>query len=107
MVSNVLPDPDLVFRALADPTRREILALLRDRRRSVGEIATNFQISRPAISKHLRQLREAGLVDIGSLRMYQLSPAPLQQIDTWLEDYKTFWDRSLQRLKAHAEEKKR
>jgi len=107
MVSERRPGPDPVFRALADPTRREILAILRERRRSVGEIASNFRVSRPAISKHLRLLREAGLVSVGSLRLYQLNPKPLRQIDTWLEDYKAFWDRSLERLKAYAEEKER
>jgi len=107
MVSARRPGPDPVFRALADPTRREILAILRERRRSVGEIASNFRVSRPAISKHLRLLREAGLVSVGSLRLYQLNPKPLRQIDTWLEDYKAFWDRSLERLKAYAEEKER
>ncbi|MGD0051433.1 MAG: metalloregulator ArsR/SmtB family transcription factor [Vulcanimicrobiaceae bacterium] len=107
MVSARHPGPDPVFRALADPTRREILAILRERRRSVGEIASNFRVSRPAISKHLRLLREAGLVSVGSLRLYQLNPKPLRQIDTWLEDYKAFWDRSLERLKAYAEEKER
>jgi DNA-binding transcriptional ArsR family regulator len=102
--------PDAIFRALADPTRREILALLRERRRSVGEIASNFRVSRPAISKQLRLLREAGLVadrPTGAARLCELNAAPLRQIDTWLEDYKTFWDRSLERLKAYAEEKER
>jgi len=62
MVTLRRPSGDRVFRAIADPTRREILSLLRGRRRTVGEIAAKFQTSRPAISKHLRLLRSAGLV---------------------------------------------
>jgi DNA-binding transcriptional ArsR family regulator len=95
-----------VFKALADPTRRQILSLLRERRRSVGEIASNFRVSRPAISKHLRLLRNAGLVvdrPEGTARMCELNAEPLQQIDVWLDNYKTFWARGLERLKAHVE----
>lgn len=97
---------DAVFKALADPTRRQILSLLRERRRSVGEIASNFQVSRPAISKHLRLLRSAGLVvdrPDGTSRMCELNAAPLRGIDTWLEGYKIFWATSLQQLKTHVE----
>jgi DNA-binding transcriptional ArsR family regulator len=100
------PSGDAVFKALADPTRREILSLLRARRRSVGEIARNFEVSRPAISKHLRLLRSAGLVvdrPEGTTRMCELNAAPLRDIDAWLESYKTFWTTSLQQLKAHVE----
>jgi DNA-binding transcriptional ArsR family regulator len=98
---------DAIFKALADPTRRRILGLLRERRRSVGEIAGNFNVSRPAISKHLRLLRNAGLVvdrPEGTARMCELNAAPLRTIDSWLESYKTFWDASLLRLKAQMEE---
>jgi len=100
---------DALFKALADPTRREILALLRSGRRSVGELAGNFDISRPAISKHLRLLRNAGLVQdtpIGTARMCQLNPEPLKKLDAWLDDYKRFWRGSLARLKAHVEKAK-
>ena len=100
------PSADAVFRALADPTRRHILSLLRERRRSVGEIASNFRVSRPAISKHLRLLRSAGLVidrPEGTARLCELNAVPLQQIDAWLETYKMFWGTSLERLKAHVE----
>jgi DNA-binding transcriptional ArsR family regulator len=95
-----------IFKALADPTRREILMLLRNGRRSVGDLATNFHTSRPAISKHLRVLREANLVKdtpVGTSRMCELNPEPLKCVDSWLEDYKQFWDRNLLRLKAHVE----
>ena len=102
MVSN-----DTVFKALADPTRRHILGLLRERRRSVGDIAANFKVSRPAISKHLRLLRDAGLVvdrPEGTTRMCELNAAPLRDVDSWLDNYKAFWDASLARLKARLEE---
>jgi DNA-binding transcriptional ArsR family regulator len=98
---------DALFKALADPTRRDILALLRTRQRSVGEIAGNFRISRPAISKHLGLLRNAGLVvdrPMGTTTMCRLDAAPLRDIDAWLRDYETFWATSLTRLKAHLED---
>lgn len=100
------PSSDAVFKALADPTRREILSLLRERRRSVGEIAGNFRVSRPAISKHLRLLRDAGLVvdrPEGTARICELNAAPLQHVDAWLDTYKTFWAKGLERLKAQME----
>jgi DNA-binding transcriptional ArsR family regulator len=101
------PSDDAVFKALADPTRRHILSLLRERRRSVGEIASNFRVSRPAISKHLRLLRDAGLVvdqPEGTTRMCELNAEPLQHVDAWLDTYKTFWARGLERLKAQLED---
>jgi len=91
-----------VFRAIADPTRREILSLLRGGRRPVGEIAANFRMSRPAISKHLRLLRSAGLVVTqkdGTARICSLNAKPLRAVDTWLRDYETFWGQSLRSLK--------
>lgn len=97
-----------VFRAIADPTRREILGLLRGRRRSVGEIAANFRASRPAISKHLRVLRSAGLVMVrqhGAARICALNAAPLRAVDEWLKDYEVFWGESLRGLKRYVEEK--
>ena len=97
-----------VFRAIADPTRREILGLLRDGRRSVGEIARNFRTSRPAISKHLRLLRSAGLVVArrrGTARICELNARPLRAVDDWLRDYETFWSESLRSLKRYVEEK--
>lgn len=100
---------DTVFKALADPTRREILGLLRGGRLSVGDLAANFSISRPAISKHLRLLRDAKLVrdtPIGTARLCELNPEPLRAVDAWLNAYKQFWDRSLTRLKAHVEKKR-
>ena len=96
-----------VFRALADPTRREILGLLRGGRRTVGEIAANFRTSRPAISKHLRQLRSAGLVvtsRAGTARICQLNAEPLRAVGEWLTDYEAFWGESLSNLKRYVEE---
>jgi DNA-binding transcriptional ArsR family regulator len=85
---------DAVFRAIANPTRREILRLLRKGRHSAGEIAANFRTSRTGISKHLRLLRTAGLVVShrdGKARMYDLDAKPLRAMNTWLRDYEALW----------------
>ena len=96
-----------VFRAIADPTRRDILSLLRARRRSVGEIAGHFRTSRPAISRHLRVLRVAGLIVArrsGTARICELNAGPLRAVDDWLRDYAAFWSASLGNLKRYVEE---
>jgi len=96
-----------VFRAIADPTRRDILGLLRHRRCSVNEIAGHFRTSRPAISKHLRQLRSVGLVVTrreGTARICQLNAAPLRAVGNWLRDYELLWGESLRSLKRFVEE---
>ncbi len=98
---------DAVFRAIADPTRREILRLLRGRQQTVGAIAKNFRMSRPAISKHLRLLRSAGLVvtrQNGTARLCGLNAKPLRAINDWLRDYETFWSETMQNLKSYVEE---
>jgi DNA-binding transcriptional ArsR family regulator len=98
---------DVVFRAIADPTRRDILALLRGGRHSVGELASNFRTSRPAISKHLRLLRSAGLVVTrrqGTARICELNASPLRAVNDWLRDYEAFWEESLRALKRYVEE---
>jgi DNA-binding transcriptional ArsR family regulator len=98
---------EAVFRAIADPTRREILGLLRHRKHTVGELAGNFRTSRPAISKHLRQLRRVGLVvtkNEGTARICRLNAEPLRVVDVWLRDYQKFWAQSLQSLKRYVEE---
>jgi DNA-binding transcriptional ArsR family regulator len=98
---------DVVFRALADPTRREILSLLRDGERRVGDLAANFHQSRPAISKHLRLLRTAGLVvthQRGAARVCELNAKPLRAVHDWVRDYESFWSASLRSLKRHVEE---
>jgi DNA-binding transcriptional ArsR family regulator len=95
-----------VFRAIADPTRRAILDRLRAGPANAGALAADFRSSRPAISKHLRVLREARLVTdtaIGRERLYAISPVPLQGVVGWLEGYRGFWESSLDRLKRHLE----
>ena len=98
---------EAVFRAIADPTRREILGLLRGRRCTVGEIAANFRTSRPAISKHLRLLRSVGLVvsrQDGTARICELNARPLRAVSDWLQHYEAFWRESLSSLKHYIEE---
>jgi DNA-binding transcriptional ArsR family regulator len=94
------------FSALADPTRRAVLDLLRSGMRPAGEIARSFTVSRPAISKHLAILRRAHLVEErreGRHRVYQLNPEPLKSVDSWLDQYRQFWTVSLTNLKAFVE----
>jgi DNA-binding transcriptional ArsR family regulator len=98
---------DALFRAIADPTRRDILRLLRDGPRTVGDIASNFRTSRPAISKHLRLLRAAGLVVShrdGTASICGLNAKPLQTVNSWLEDYRALWGDSMRSLKSFIEE---
>src|SRR3954454_1975188 len=87
--------------AMADPTRRELLALLAAGEIGAGELAARFPVSRPAISRHLRVLREAGLVRSrtdGRRRLYALDPAPLRELDAWLEPYRDLWAQRLDAL---------
>ncbi len=107
MVTLKAKQREAVFRAIADPTRRQILGLLRQRSYAVGEIAGHFRLSRPAISKHLRLLRNVGLVAVkneGTARICRLNPAPLRAVSDWLRDYQALWDESLRRLKRYVEE---
>jgi DNA-binding transcriptional ArsR family regulator len=100
---------EAVFRAVADPTRREILDLLRSGRSTVGDLAANFRTSRPAISKHLRLLQSAGLVvsrKRGNTRVCELNAKPLQRIGDWLSDYEAFWGDQLRNLKHYVEEER-
>jgi len=97
---------EAVFKAIADPTRRQILRLLRAGGRTVGDVASNFRTSRPAISKHLRLLRSAGLVVTrknGTARICQLNGKPLRAVSQWLRDYEAFWDENLRNLKTFVE----
>jgi len=99
--------PD-VFRAIADPTRRAILDRLRAGPTPVNALAADFHQTRPAISKHLRVLRQARLVSearAGRQRLYQLQPRPLQQVAGWVEGYRAFWLNSLNTLKRYLEQK--
>jgi DNA-binding transcriptional ArsR family regulator len=108
MVSLAHKQRNAVFRAIADPTRRGILSILRSGQRSVGDLAGNFRMSRPAVSKHLRVLRSAGLVvarQEGTSTLCGLNANPLRAVDNWLQDYEAFWRDSLQSLKKHVEER--
>ena len=90
-----------VFEALADPTRRRLLELLAAGERSAGELAGEFTISRPGVSRHLRVLREAGLVrtrGAGQRRLYSVDPGPLDEVDVWLDRWRGFWARRLDAL---------
>lgn len=97
-----------VFHAIADPTRRAILDRLRAGPANAGSLAAAFRQSRPAISKHLRVLREARLVidnAVGRERVYEIDSLPLQAVAGWLEGYRAFWHSSLTRLKRNLEGK--
>lgn len=97
---------EATFQALADPTRRAVLDLLRRGSQPAGQIASAFPVSRPAISKHLRLLRRAHLVREhreGRHRVYQLNPEPLRAVDSWIEQYRSFWAVSLTNLKSFVE----
>jgi DNA-binding transcriptional ArsR family regulator len=95
-----------VATAVADPIRRRVLELVRDREIAAGELAAQFDVSRPAVSRHLRVLREAGLLHErreGRLRLYRADPAPLGELRSWLESY---WDERLDALRSLAEERR-
>lgn len=92
---------DTVFRAVADPTRRAVLELLRERDRSVSELAEPFRMTQPAVSQHLRVLRNAGLVRArkdGRRRVYRLEAARLREVYDWAEHFARFWPRKLDAL---------
>src|SRR5580704_749920 len=99
-------DAEATFQALADPTRRAVLDMLRRGSQPAGNIAGAFSVTRPAISKHLRLLRRAHLVREhreGRNRVYQLNPEPLRAVDSWLEHYRSFWSANLASLKSFVE----
>jgi len=92
------------FAALAEPTRRQILDLLRDRERPVGDLVGRLAMSQPAVSKHLRVLRDAGLVDVrtdAQRRLYRVRLEPLREVDDWLAPYRAQWGEHLDRLEDH------
>jgi DNA-binding transcriptional ArsR family regulator len=94
----------MVFAALADPTRRAILARLADGDATVSELAEPFSISLPAISRHLKVLERAGLISrsrSGQWRSSSLQATPLKEATDWMERYRVFWDASFDRLDAH------
>jgi DNA-binding transcriptional ArsR family regulator len=99
-----------VFAVLAEPRRRQILDRLRAGERTVGQLVSDLKLDQPAVSKHLRVLREAGLVSAqidGPRRLYRLEPESLQQIESWIAPYRTMWadrldalERQLDRMEA-------
>jgi DNA-binding transcriptional ArsR family regulator len=91
------------FRALAEPNRFQIVELLRDGPRPVGDMVHHLGLRQPQVSKHLRVLSDAGLVDVridAQRRIYALRPAPLQELEVWLERYRRLWEENFQRLDA-------
>jgi DNA-binding transcriptional ArsR family regulator len=92
---------DTVLQALADGSRRTLLEILRTHPASAGELAEALPIARPGVSRHLRVLREAGLVDVrqeAQRRIYSLRPEPLAEVDAWLGDYRALWQNRLDAL---------
>jgi DNA-binding transcriptional ArsR family regulator len=92
------------FNALSDPARRQILELLRESERSVNELVQRLDLSQPGVSKHLRVLREAGLVRVrpdGRRRWYGLRAEPLAELDEWLAPYREYWGGRLDALEQH------
>jgi DNA-binding transcriptional ArsR family regulator len=110
-MNKLLPTPDLdaTFAALADPTRRAILARLASGEASVAELAEPFAMSQPAISKHLKVLERAGLISAGrdaQRRPRRLEAVPLAEASAWLDRYRRFWEEQFQRLDAVLEDLK-
>jgi DNA-binding transcriptional ArsR family regulator len=92
------------FDVLAEPTRRRILDLLLEQPRSVGELVEQLGLTQPGTSKHLRVLRDAGLVQVrvaAQRRWYELRPGPLAEVDAWLQPYRQLWTKSLDALERH------
>lgn len=101
---------DAVLQALGDPSRRRVLEILRDHPASAGELADALPIARPGVSRHLRVLREAALVDVrqeAQRRIYSLRLEPLQEVDEWLEGYRALWRSRLDALHTEIVREKR
>ncbi|MBF0688159.1 MAG: winged helix-turn-helix transcriptional regulator [Cellulomonas sp.] len=101
---------DAVLQALADPSRRTVLAILRDHEATAGELADALPIARPGVSRHLRVLREAGLVEArqeAQRRIYRLRPEALIEVDEWLGDYRALWSNRLDALHTEISRGKR
>jgi DNA-binding transcriptional ArsR family regulator len=98
-----------VFQALGEPRRLEILDLLRDGERPVGELVDQLGVSQPGVSKHLRILKDAGLVDVradAQRRLYRIRPEPLAELDEWLASYRRMWSTHLDRLEDHLDRRR-
>ena len=101
---------DAVLRALADESRRTVLEALADGEATAGELVALLPISRPGVSRHLRVLREAGLVDVrqqAQRRIYSLRPQPLAEVDSWLGRYRAMWEQQLDALHTEVARGKR
>jgi DNA-binding transcriptional ArsR family regulator len=101
---------DAVLHALSDESRRTVLEVLRDHPATVSELADLLPIARPGVSRHLRVLREAGLVDVqqdAQWRVYRLRPEPLAEVDEWLGRYRALWERRLDALHTEVARGKR
>lgn len=100
------PDPQLAFRALSDPTRRDILLMLQEKNMTIGQVAENFDMTRAAVKKHLTVLSDGGLVEVrnrGRERINIFNPAGMAPVYDWLTYFDTFWDERLNALKSTIE----
>ncbi|HUN38402.1 MAG TPA: metalloregulator ArsR/SmtB family transcription factor [Trebonia sp.] len=97
------------LQVLAEPRRQAILDLLREGELPVGDLVERLRMSQPAVSKHLRVLKDAGLVEVradAQRRLYRIRPEPLMELDDWLASYRSLWSRSLDRLEEHLERRR-
>jgi DNA-binding transcriptional ArsR family regulator len=102
--------PGAAIEVLAEPSRRRILDLLQDGEQSVGDLVGRMQLSQPAVSKHLRVLRDAGLLEVradAQRRLYRISPEPLAELDAWLAPYRKLWNESLDQLERHLDPRRK
>lgn len=98
------------FQVLGEPSRQAILDLLREGERPVGELVDHLHLSQPAVSKHLRVLKEAGLVEAradAQRRLYRIRPEPLAELDAWLAPYRWLWAARLDRLEDHLDRRRK
>jgi DNA-binding transcriptional ArsR family regulator len=105
-----MPRMESSFAVLADPSRRAILGMLLSSERSVGDLERRLRLSQPAVSKHLKVLREAGFVESrieAQRRLYRLRPEPLMELDAWLVPFRRFWTRQLDALELHLDRRER
>lgn len=96
-----------VFEVIAEPNRRAILSLLSSSEQSVGEIERRLHMTQPAVSKHLRVLRNAGFVEAtvdAQRRLYRIKPEPLREIDAWLDQFRRFWSAHVDALERHLDQ---
>lgn len=99
-----MPAPVTTFAALGDPIRHRIVELLADADRDAGDLASNFDVSRPAVSRHLRVLREAGVISsraVGQRRVYSLEPDSLDEVASWAIKYRGYWSQRLDALEKY------